>query len=110
MEPTGVGGPDERGAVVNHYRATISMELEVPDPELLRRFAHEDLTVMAESDPGAREALGPAPTRQDIVAYYANSPTTVVSAVLRVMIQNGLLPVMVAGTTTVDVVEVQPQP
>lgn len=87
-------------------RFKVDTELEVEaNIEALQAFAHERLLALAASDPNVTTQLGPDATPQQIADWYAHNPSTVVSAVVRAMLEHGLQPlehVVAIGPNTIS--------
>lgn len=90
--------------IVARFKVDIELEVEA-NIDALQAFAHERLLVIAASDPNARTELGPDATPQQIADWYAHNPSTVVSAVVRAMLEHGVQPlehVVAIGPNTIS--------
>lgn len=71
------------------FKADIEHEVDV-NIEALQTFAHERLQAIAAADPYVRAELGRDATPQQIADWYAHNPPTVVSAVVRAVLEHDL--------------------
>lgn len=86
------------------FKVDIELEVDV-NIEALPAFAHERLQAIAAADPNVRTELGRDATPQQIADWCAPNPSTVVSAVVRALLEHGLQPlehVVAIGPNTIS--------